>query len=148
MKPLSQQLSELSVQAKNAEDNVQKAQSEAKERIEQRREEVQHQTKAALDKVSQNLSDASADAQARATQMKAKVNSDFEQLKQRSSEGAQKFEAWQANNYADDKEADASSAINYAIAATKMAELATLDAISARVSAEVKAEQTAPPVTA
>ncbi len=144
MKPLSQQLAQLSVEAKNAEEHAAKAQSDAKEHLERRRDQVQDETRAALDKVSQKLSQAGADTQARTQQMKTKVNSDLEQLKQRSSEQARKFEAWQANNFANDKEADASSAIDYAIAATKLAELATLDAISARAAAESKAEQISP----
>lgn len=144
MKPLSEQLANLSVEAKHAEDRARKAQTEAKERLEQRREHVREETEAALDKVKSGLSRASADAQLRSRQLKSKVDSDFEHLKDRHEERKRKLEAWQANNYATDKEADAEALINYAIASVRMAELGVLDAIDARLRAEAKAEQVQP----
>jgi hypothetical protein len=141
---LSQQLAELSAEAKKAEDRFSQAQSEAKEHLTQQREHVQRETETALQNVSEGLSRASADAQERASQIKSKVDSDFDQLKQRATESKQKFEAWQADNYANDKQADAEAAIGYAIASVKMAELATLDAVEARARAEIKAEEIQP----
>lgn len=138
MKPLSEQLAELSVQAKNIEDRARRAQSEAKERLGEKRSQLQQETSAALDKVSQGLARVNADAQTRARQLKAKVESDVEQLKQRAAETGQKFEAWQAGNYADDKEADAAASVDYAIAAVKIAGLAVIDAIDARLQAGAK----------
>ena len=148
MKPLSQQLAELSVQAKNAENSITKAQTEAKERLQQKREQARQQTEHALEVVNQQFQQLTGDARTRFEATKFKVNSDFEQLKQRARESKQKLEAWQAANYAEDKETDARIAIDYAIAATKFAELATLDAIDARAQAEIKAEQVQPVVTA
>jgi uncharacterized protein YpuA (DUF1002 family) len=144
MQPLSQQLSQLSAEAKKAEDRFAKAQSQAKEHLTEQREHVRQETEAALQKVSQNLSRAGADAQERTTQLKSKVDSDFGQIKDRADQSKHKFEAWQANNYADDKQADAEAAISYAIVSVKMAELATLDAVEARGRAEIKAEETQP----
>jgi hypothetical protein len=144
MKPLSEKLAQLSVQAKHTEDRAKKAQTEAKDRLEQQREKVREETRAALDKVNNGLSRASADAQVHARQLKTKVDSDFERLKQHADERKQKFEAWQANNYANDKEADAEALVDYAIASVKMAELGVLDAIDARLRAESKAEQIQP----
>jgi uncharacterized protein YpuA (DUF1002 family) len=144
MQPLSQQLSQLSAEAKKAEDRFANAQSQAKEHLTEQREHVRQETEAALQKVSQNLSRAGADAQERTTQLKSKVDSDFGQIKDRADQSKHKFEAWQANNYADDKQADAEAAISYAIVSVKMAELATLDAVEARGRAEIKAEETQP----
>ena len=141
MKPLSQQLAELSVVAKNAEDRAARAQSEAKEHVEQAREQLQQETRAALDKVGQGLSRISAEAQGRVFQLKTKVDSDFAQLKQRAVETRQKFETWQAKAYAEDLEAEAAASIDYAIASVRMADLAVLDAIDARQQAETKEEQ-------
>jgi hypothetical protein len=149
MKPLSQKLGELSVQAKNAEDRVSKAQTEARDRIEQKRDQVRHETEQALGKVKQRFEEAKGETRTRFESLHAKVNADFEQIKKDASEKKSKFEAWQAENYASDKEADAIAAIDYAVAATKMAELQTLDAIAARAQAETKAEQIeTSPVTA
>ncbi len=149
MKPLSDHLAQLSVQAKSTEERIAQAQSEAHERIEQRREQLRLETQQALDSVNQKVSQAKEDAQGRARTLKAKIDADFANLKEQAREDRAEFKAWQAGNYADDREADAIAAIDYAIATTKMAELATLDAISARARAigqEVQADL--PPVTA
>lgn len=68
-------------------------------------------------------------------------------MKQDAHETKQKFEARQAENYASDKEADAAAAIEYAIAATRMAEFQTLSAIVARARADSKTEQPQPTPT-
>lgn len=142
MKPLSQKLAELSVQAKTTEDNVAKAQTEAHERIEQKRNQVRHETEQALGKVKQRFEEAKGESRLRFETLHAKVTADFEQMKKDADEKKSKFEAWQAENYASDKEADALAAIDYAVAATKIAELQTLDAISARAEAQSRVEQT------
>lgn len=147
MKPLSQKLTELSVQAKQTEDTVAKAQTQAREHIEQKREQVRRETEQALGRVKQQFEDAKGEARTRFDALHAKVNSDFEQVKQHAQETKSKFEAWQAENYASDKEADALAAIDYAIAATKIAELQTLDAIAARAEASSRAEQITPAPT-
>ena len=147
MKPLSQKLAELSVQAKKAEDRVTQAQTEAHERIEQQRDQVHQETEAALGKVKQRVDEVKGESRARFETLQAKVDSDFAQIRRDTDERKSKFEAWQANNYASDKESDAIAAIDYAIAATKMAELQTLDAISARARAETKADQIQPTPT-
>lgn len=147
MKPLSQKLAELSVQAKMAEDRVTQAQTEAHERIEQRRDQVHQETEAALGKVKQRVEEVKGESRARFETLQAKVDSDFAQMRRDTDERKRKFEAWQADNYASDKESDANAAIDYAIAATKMAELQTLDAISARARAENKADQIQPTPT-
>lgn len=141
MKPLSQKFAELSVQAKTTEDRVAKAQTEAREHVEQRREQVRHEAEQALGKVKQRFNEAKGETRSRLETLHAKVNADFEQMKKDAGEKKRKFEVWQAENYASDKEADAIAAIDYAVAATKMAELQTLDAIAAREEAGGRAEQ-------
>lgn len=141
MKTLSQGLAELSAQAKNAEDRIATAQSEVRERVEQKRDEVRGEVEQALGKVQQRFAEAKGEARTRFDALHAKVNSDFEQMKQKASEAKRKFESWQAENYASDTEDDALAAIDYAVAATKMAELATLDAIAARTRTETLIEQ-------
>jgi hypothetical protein len=145
MKPLSQKLAELSVQAKTTEDRVAKAQTEAREHIEQRREQVRQEAEQTLDEIRQRFQATQGEARTRLEALHAKVNSDFTQLKKEAGEKRQKFEAWQAENYASDKEADALAAIDYAIAATRMAELQTLDAVAARVEADSRARQVETP---
>lgn len=141
MKPLSQKFAELSVQAKATEDRVAKAQTQAHEQLKNEREQVRYETEQALGKVKQHVEQAKTETRDRFNALQAKVTSDFEQMKKHAGEKKQKFEAWQSENYASDKEADAFAAIDYAVAATKIAELQTLDAIAARVEANSKAEQ-------
>lgn len=141
MKPLSQKLAELSVQAKTTEDRVAKAQTEARDRIEQQRERLRQETEQSLSKIKQHVEQAKGDTRTRFETLHAKVNADFEQMKKDAGEKKRKFEAWQAENYASDKEADALAAIDYAVAATKLAELQTLDAIVARAEADGRSEQ-------
>jgi hypothetical protein len=141
MKPLSEKLAELSVQAKDTEDRAAKARTEAHERIEQRREQIRHETEQALARIKEHVDQAKGDARTRLNLLQAKVDADFEQMKHDAAEKKSTFEAWQADNYAADKEADAVAAIDYAIAATKMAEFQTLNAIAARARAEFKSDQ-------
>lgn len=144
MKPLSQQLAQLSVQAKKAEDSVASAQIEVKTRLQDKRDQVRKETQQALEIVNQRFNQAKSETQSRFTAMRTKVDSDLNELNRRAQESKQKFEAWQSGHYADDKETEARVAIDYAIAATKLAELATLDALDARGRAEIKSEQVQP----
>jgi hypothetical protein len=144
MQPLSQQLADLSAQAKKAEERFTKAQAETKDRIEQQRQEVRQEAEGALNRVKEGVARASDGTKSHFAQLKSKVDGDMQRLNERASADSQKVEAWQANNYADDKAADAQAAVGYAIAAVKMAEIATLDAVEARGRAEIKAEQTQP----
>ena len=141
MKPLSQKFAELSVEAKKTEERVNQAQSEAKEKLDQRREEARAKAEQALGTVKDRVNEAKGDARERYNSLQAKVDADFDNMKKNASERREKFESWQANNYADDKEADAAAAIDYAIAATRLAESQTLDAISARAEAVVRSTQ-------
>ena len=147
MKPLSQKLAELSVQAKTTEERVAKAQSETKSRIDEQREHVRLETEQALAKVQQRVEQSKGEARTRFNALQAKVNSDFAQMKQDVIETKGKFEAWQAENYASDKEADALAAIDYALAATRMAEFQTLDAIAARAESDSRSELIQPAPT-
>ena len=135
MKPLSEHLAQLSIQTKEIEDRVAKAQSEAGDQINQRREQFRQETEQALDRAKQKVSDIKDDAQTSARTLKAKIDADFQNLREQAQQNRRDFKAWQAGNYADDKEADAAAAIDYAIAAVKLAGLQTLDAISARAEA-------------
>jgi uncharacterized protein YjbJ (UPF0337 family) len=147
MKLLSQRLAELSVQAKSAEDRVAKAQLQAHEHIAQQRNQVRQETEQALGKVKQRFDEAKGETRARFEGLRTKVNSDFDQIRGKAIATKGKLEAWDAKNYASDMESDAIAAIDYAVAATKIAELQTLDAIAARAKAESKAEQVQPTPT-
>jgi len=144
MEPLSQKLSELSAQAKKTEDRVAKARSETKERVQEHLDEAHRDAEAALKQVNDGIERASEGTKSHFEQLRQKVDGDFERMREDSDSRKAKFEAWQANNYANDKAADAAAAISYAVASVKIAEVATLDAIEARGRAEIKADQAQP----
>ena len=144
MQPLSQLLSELSTQAKTVEDRVAMAQSETKERLEEHRQKAQQEAQAALNRVRDKVDGAAEGTKAHFAEIKSKVDSDLQRIRENADARAQKFEAWQANNFANDRTADAAAAIGYALAALKLAEVATLDAVEARARADIKAEQAQP----
>ena len=144
MKLLSEHLARLSNHAKIAEDRVATAQSEVTARLDGKRAQVSEETEQALAKLQQRFNDAKAENRTRLQAVQSKVEGDFQQVRQRAEQAKDKFEAWQADNYAADMEADALDAIDYAIVATKIAELQTLDAIAARARAGGKAEQLQP----
>jgi len=150
MKPLLQNLAELRVQAKQAEDRVARAQSDSRERFDEIRGKLCMEAERALENVQQRVRESREETERRFEPLHSKLNSDFDRLRKQASEKRQRLEAWQAKNYAQDKELDALAAIDYAIATTKIAELQTLDAIRARADAVEKAEKVRPdqPITA
>jgi hypothetical protein len=144
MEPLSQALAELSAQAKKTEERIAKTKAQTKERVEQDLEDAHREAEAALDRVTENVERASEGTKAHFEQLKSKVSSDMERMREDATTRKAKFEAWQANNYANDKVADARAAIFYAVATIKMAEVATLNAIEARGRADIKADRAQP----
>jgi hypothetical protein len=142
MKPLLQNLAELRVQAKHAEDRISRAQSDPKERADETLSRLCKEAEQALEIVQQRVAQSREEVRTRFEPMHAKLNSDFDRLRRQASEKRQKLELWQAKNQADDKEIEALAAIDYAIATTKIAELQTLDAIRARAEAKEQIEGT------
>jgi len=144
MKPLSEHFAKLSEQSKIAEDRVAVAQSQIREQLDRQRDQVRREAEQALGELKQQFDEAKGETRTRLEALHTKVDGDFEQMRQRANQAKRKFESWQADNYATDREADAIAAIDYAIASTKLAELLTLDAIAARAEAEGKAEMVQP----
>src|SRR4051812_30060027 len=76
-----ERLADLSVRAKNAEDAINAAAGEARERIEQRREQFKTAATEAANKVQEELSKAGPEAQVKWSALKAKVASDISRFK-------------------------------------------------------------------
>src|SRR6516165_6022032 len=118
VKPLSEQLADLSVRAKAAEDAAAAAQKEAHDKIVARKEQARAAATAAVEKVNQEAQSARDSAARNWNTVKAKIAADT------------------AEDYADEMESEASFAIDYAIASVEQAKLAVLDALDSRVEAE------------
>jgi hypothetical protein len=136
-KKLSEQLADLSVRAKNAEDVVAAAEKEAHDKIAVRKEQARVAATAAVEKVNQEIKSAGNTAARDWNSVKAKVAADMTTLKAKATTMKRNLDVKRAENHADEMEWEAGFAIDYAIASVEQAaKLAVLDAIDSRIEAE------------
>ena len=135
-KRLSEQLADLSVHAKNAEDAADAAQKEAHDKIVARKEQARAAATTAIEKVNQKIKSAENTTTANWNAFKAKVAADIDGLKTMVAERKQELDANRAENTAERLEWEAGVAVDYAIACVEQAEVAVLDAIAGRSEAE------------
>jgi hypothetical protein len=135
-KPLSEQLAEMSVRAKNAEDSVAAAKKEAREKFEARREQAHAAATAATEKVNQEVKSVKDTATRNWNALQAKVDADIQALKAGIAQRKREREVGHAESNAERLEWEAGFAIDYAVASIEQAKLAVLDAIAGRVEAE------------
>jgi len=135
-KRLSQQLADLSVRAKNAEDAVAAAEKEAHDKIEARKEQARTAAKNATEKVKQEIKSAGDTAARNWTAVRTKVAADIDALKAGVTKAKHDLDTRQAESHAERLEWEAGVAIDYAIASVEQAKLAVLDAVSGRADAE------------
>jgi hypothetical protein len=140
MKPLSDQLAELSVRAKKTEDSVAAAQKEAHDKLTTRKAQARASVTSAVDKVSQELKSAKDQASTRWAATQAKVTADINAMQARFAESRHERDVKRAEKNADQLEWEASFAIDYAIASVEQAQYAVLDAIDGRLSADEAAQ--------
>jgi hypothetical protein len=116
VKPLSQQLADLSVRAKNAEDAVAAASDEAHEQIEKRKEEARAAAAKATEKVKQEIDSARDTAVRNWSAVRAKVAADIDSLKAGVAHAKHEADVRHAESRADRLEWEARIAVDYAIA--------------------------------
>ena|SRR5262245_707996 len=136
MKPLSQQLAEMSVRAKSAEDSIAAAQKEAHDKLAARKEQVHAAATKAAEKVDQQIKSVEDSTSQQLSTMKAKITADINALKTRVATKKHEHDVKRAERNADQLETEAGFAIDYAIASIEQAKLAVLDAIDGRRAAE------------
>jgi vacuolar-type H+-ATPase subunit I/STV1 len=134
--PLSKQLAELSVRAKNVEDTVAAAEKEARDKFEVRREQAHATATAATEKVNQQVKTLKDTTNRNWNALQAKIAADIDALKAGIAERKQERDVRRTENYAERLEWEAGFAIDYAVASIEQAKLAVLDAIAGRVQAE------------
>jgi uncharacterized protein (UPF0218 family) len=135
-KQLSEQLADLSVHAKQAEDAVNAAEKETHDEIMARWEQARADATATTEKVNQQFQSVGDSVAKDWNARKAKIASDIEVLKAKVVQKKREFDARRAENEADRLEWDAGLAIDYAIAAVDQARLTVLDAVASRIDAE------------
>ncbi|MFZ1949279.1 MAG: hypothetical protein WCF66_19100 [Pseudolabrys sp.] len=140
MGKLSEQLADLSVRAKHAEDAVSAAQKEAHDKVMARREQARAAATAAAEKVERNIKSAgdsvksAGDAAAKKwTAFQTKISNDLQSIKEGIAQKKQDLDVRQAEKHVDRLEWEAGLAVDYAIAAVEQAELAVLDAVAGRM---------------
>jgi len=139
MAKLSEQLADLSVRAKHAEDAASAAQKEAHDKVMARREQARAAATAAAEKVERNIKSAgdsvksAGDAAAKKwTAFQTKISNDLQSIKEGIAQKKHDLDVRQAEKHADRLEWEAGLAVDYAIAAVEQAELAVLDAVAGR----------------
>ena len=137
VKPLSEQLADLSIRAKQAEDALSAAQKEAHEKIEARKQQARAAAATAVEKVNQEIMSANSKAARDWSTVKAKVAADMTTLKAKAAQTKHNIDVKIDEDYADEMEWEASFAIDYAIASVEQAKLAVLDAIDSRAQADI-----------
>jgi hypothetical protein len=133
VKPLSAQLADLSVRAKNAEDAVAAAQKEAHEQVVARTEQAHAAATAAIQKVDRDIKSAGDDI---TSTLKTKVSADMDAWNAKIAQLKHDRGVSRADNHAERLEWEASFAVDYAVAAIEEAKSAVLDAIVGRIEAE------------
>ena len=136
-KPLSEQLADLSVRAKHAEDAFSAAQKEAHDKIEARKQKARAAATTAVEKVNQEIKSAGDSAARDWDTVKAKVAADINALKANVAEAKHDNDVKRTEKRAERLEWEAGFAIDYAIASVEQANLAVLDAIDGRARAEL-----------
>ena len=137
VKPLSEQLADLSGRAKRAEDAFSAAQKEAHEKIETRKQEARAAATTAIEKVNQEIKSADSKAARDWTTLKAKVAADMTTLKAKAVQTKHNLDVKIDEDYADEMEWEAGFAVDYAIASVEQAKLAVLDALDSRAQADI-----------
>jgi hypothetical protein len=135
-KRLSDQLADLSVRAKGAEQALDAAEREAHDKIVARKQQAHAAATKAVEKVNQEVKSANDTANRNWNAVKAKIADDMNHLKANVAHVKHEHDVKRAETKADRLEWEAGFAIDYAIAAVEQAKLAVLDAVDGRVAAE------------
>ena len=133
MKPLHEQLADLSVRAKKAEDAFTAAKNETRDRILARREETRAAAVAAVNRVNHDLEAAGSTLEEQWNVLRNKVVADINRLKTNITERQVERNVHRLADRAARKESEAGVAIDFALASIEDAKLAVLDAMIANL---------------
>lgn len=139
-KKLSEQLADLSVRAKTAEDSITAAQLEAHDKIEARKQQARATATTAMEKINQEIKSAEDKTSGKWSAARAKIDADLNMLKTKVTEAKHDRDVKHAQRHADELEWEAGFAIDYAVASIEQAKLASLAAIQGRMQANKMAQ--------
>ena len=135
MKPLDQQLADMSVCAKQAEDAFAAARQETHDRVVARREQARASAHALADRVDKDLQGIGDAVAGQWNALQAKVSADINRLKTAYEQRQHDRSVERVVHHADRLESEAGIAIEFALASIEDAKRAVLDALAARIEA-------------
>jgi len=135
-RPLSEQLADLSVRVKNAEDAVAAAEKEAHDKVIAHRDQARAAAVAAIEKINRDMKSVSESAAGSWNALKAKVAADIDAMKAHAAQRKHEADVEIADDQAERQEETAAFSIDYAATSIELAKLAVLDAIVSRARAE------------
>jgi hypothetical protein len=138
MKPLSQQLADLSGHAKKAEDDAAAARTEAREKIQARVDKLQADSTKRVSKVDATAAAAKDAAVEQWTTLQKQIKTDHDRIRADIAANKAEHDKARAGRKAERAENYAAAAIAFAYDAIDYADAAVLDAIMARADADTR----------
>jgi DNA repair exonuclease SbcCD ATPase subunit len=135
MQPLPSNYTELSDLLKRIDEDAEAVRTEAREKLDARREKIRTNLAERMDRLESNLEKVQGQTSADWTALREKVKSDRERFKAKLGERKEAYKAFFADSSPEAKKLGAAIAIDYAIATVQQARLAVLDAVSERAEA-------------
>ena len=142
MTPLPSNIAELQDLAKRIQEDAEAVRTEAREKLDARREGIRTHLTERMDRLESNLQKAAEKGGQDFVDFREKVKSDRQRLKDKLSERREAYGAFFADASDEERQLGAAIAIDYAIATVQQARLAVLDAVSDR--AEARTAETPP----
>jgi ElaB/YqjD/DUF883 family membrane-anchored ribosome-binding protein len=139
MTPLPSNIAELQDLAKRIQEDAEAVRTEAREKLDARREGIRTHLTERMDRLDSTLQKAAEKGGQDFVAFREKVKSDRQRLKDKLGERREAFKAFFADASDEDRQLGAAIAIDYAISTVQQARLAVLDAVSDR--AEARATQ-------
>lgn len=136
VKPLSEQLADLSVRAKKAEDAFAAAKQEGSAKLHEREEEIKADAAERKASAQEHAAEAKDSVSAAWTGLTTRVQADVHDLQTRIDYRKYQHDREKAANAADDAEENATRAIDFALDSIDYAESAVLNAVEARATAD------------
>ena len=142
MTPLPSNIAELQDLAKRIQEDAEAVRTEARDKLDARRETIRTHLSERMERLDSNLQKAADRGGQDFVAFREKVKSDRQRLKDKLSERREAYGAFFADANDEERQLGAAIAIDYAIATVQQARLAVLDAVSDR--AEARTAETPP----
>ena len=135
-RPISELLSDMSVHAKHAEDEIAEARRESHDSVVARREKIRASATAAIDDVDRDVRSVQNSIAGHWDAFRTKIATDIDTVKTKHAQREHERDVMRAQRVADSLEREAELAVGYAIASIEQAEFSVLDSIAARIEAD------------